>query len=421
MRVSAIIIAAFLVLNALLTMASLAQVYGSVSVAGGYSDNLFRSANSTDDGAGLASLKLGYEPGENWLVQYSGYGSMFQSYAERNYTVHNLGAMYYTSLQENDATTLNLYAGASSRFDRSAYSYYDYTQWMGRAKVRHNFTQTAFLTGSYQLRQRRYPDFNDLSYIEHYASMAFSISFQTRTSVRVGLDYGVKNYASLSVADNGNNSGDGTPGGGGMGHGGMGGGDNIGGNSHMGDRWNGMRRHYAGTNEDVHYLVYDNPSSNQAVVRLRVAQSLWKKAGIRVQYEHRFNLADRGRSYIGNTVDYLGEEELFDDPYSYEGPGGLVTFTQLMPLSMKMTVSAEVYDKTYSYPVVAVDPDVQSEEQRKDLELLAWVRWEKGFPGFGMLDRVSLYTTYYFIRNQSNTPFFDYYANSIQIGILGDF
>ncbi len=414
------ILVMLLTLNMFLVTASLAQVYGSVSVAGGYSDNLFRSANFTNDGAGLASLKLGYEPGENWLLQYSGYGSMFQSYAERNYTVHNLGAMYYAQLQDNAVTTLTLYAGASSRFDRSSYSYYDYTQWLGRARVRHNFTQTSFLTGSYQLRQRRYPDFNDLSYIEHYASLAFSISFQTRTSVRLSMDYGVKNYSSLSVVNNDNTDGGGMPGGG-MGHGGMGGGDNIGGNSHMEDEWNGMRRHYAGSNEDVHYLVYDNPSSNQAVVRFRVAQSLWEKAGIRFQYEHRINLADRGRSYIGNTVDYLGEEELFDDPYSYEGPGGLVTFTQLMPLSMKITLSTEVYDKTYSYPVIAVDPDVQSEEARKDLEFLAWIRWEKGFPGFGMLDQVSVYTTYYFVRNQSNTPFFDYYANSVQIGILGDF
>ncbi|NOY05571.1 MAG: hypothetical protein GXO82_02890 [Chlorobi bacterium] len=412
--------AVLLTLNLFLTTVSLAQMYGSVSVSGGYSDNIFRSANSTDDGAGLASLSLGYEPGESWLVQYSGYGSLFQSNSDRNYTIHSLGAMFYTPLQDKDVTTLSLYAGASSRLDRSSYSYYDYTQWLGRVKVRHNFTPTAFLTGSYQLRQRRYPDFNDLSYVEQYASLAFSISFQTRTSVRLSMDYGLKNYSSLSVVAEDNTSGGGTPGGG-NGHGGMGGGNNIGGGSHMEDGWNGMRRHYAGGSGDVHYLVYDNPSSSQAVLRFRVAQSLWENAGIRFQYEHRFNLADRGRSYIGSTVDYLGEEELFDDPYSYEGPGGQVAFTQLMPWSMKVVLSAEVYDKTYSYPVIAVDPDLQSEEERKDLEFLSWVRWEKGLPGFGMLERISISTTYFFIRNQSNTPFFDYHANSIQIGVRGDF
>jgi hypothetical protein len=413
-----------------------AQFLGTVSLESGYSDNMFSTALRTPAASNEATLMLGFFPDDaNWAVNYTGSLTSFVQFPDRLYSLHTIGGSFGLPYGEDGKNNLSLLTAVALRSDRMEYELYDYRQALASLSAKHYLRDNLFLQAAVQSRFRGYPNFNQLGYFEHVASLAGMVYFETRTSIRVQAEAGLKNYqqASATATDvqqftsstgggslfrsNGSIDGGGPGGGGGNGGGGNGGGGNGWGGGGSGGT--GMGQH--GLNPGVEYLMYDESSTSQIRASVNIGQSLGEQTGLSLRIQQRINLTKRGRAFVGGTVDLIGEEELFDDPYSYEGSELSLTLTHIFPWSMRLQAGTFIMDKRYAY-AAWIDDAGAIGPTRKDQRQGGWIELRKSL-GYEWLlfQGLDLTLQYTMIRNQSNSSWYDYSSSSISFGISTDF
>ncbi|MDT8323218.1 MAG: hypothetical protein RRA94_03820 [Bacteroidota bacterium] len=437
------------------------QWLGTLSLDNGYDDNMFRNYAGASSASTDISLMYGYFPEDgNWAVNYSGALTTFSEYPERLYALQSMAASYVMKYGDGDANSLTVIGNGSLRIDRDDYVLYDYSQAMGSLSWRHQLVGDLPLMLTYHARYRSYPNFGELSYLEHFASIGTMMFFETRTSLRIQAEYGFKNYSqnafsntlgastvlhgaaaeSAGLTLSGGGPGSGGPGSGGPGSGGDGGGGDGGGgpgsggdgdgsssgsgegygggSGRMGLNTGGRR---GGMESTVEYLVFEEPSTSQLRAWVNIGQSLGETTGLSVRFLQRWNLTDRGRAFVGGAVDFIGEEELFDDPYSYESSELSFTLTQVLNWGMRLRGGGFYIAKSYDYPSTLdySDPNVES---RQDDRIGGWLRIEKRFGGDWLLfNGLRLSLGYVHMRNRSNTSYYDYNSNALSLGMSTDF
>jgi hypothetical protein len=151
---------------------------------------------------------------------------------------------------------------------------------------------------------------------------------------------------------------------------------------------------------------------------LRAAQSLSSSAGISLQYLRRWNPRKQMPAITIGGTSFQGDEELWDDPYGYEGPVYTAALTAGVPWDMTMRASLEYADKSYSRRIYlatdAVDP---TGPNRADRRRSAAIELKKTFDGVGMLNGVTIVAAYSYVRNQSNDGYYDYSSGAFTLGI----
>ncbi|MDX9757653.1 MAG: surface lipoprotein assembly modifier [Bacteroidota bacterium] len=420
-----------------------AQWLGTLAIESGYDDNMFRNYSATEATLTDISLMYGFFPNDdNWAVNYSGALSTFAQYPERLYSTHTLGASWAMPYGAEEQHSLTLMGAGNLRLDGADYELYDYTQLIASASLKQRFISDIPILASYRLRYRRYPNFGELSYLEHFASLGSSVFFETRTSIRVQADYGFKNYLQTStmiVPTGGSGfapsstSGSLTVDGGGNGGGGNGGDGNGGGKGSPGasggtDGWgggNGSGRmgmgDHSGMEGSVQYLMYEEPSTSQLSAWINIGQGLTESTGLSLRLLQRWNLTDRGRAFVGGAVDFIGEEELFDDPYSYESSEASLILTQILGWGMKARIGGVYAMKTYAYPA-SLDYTDLSAPTREDERFGGYLTLEKTLSGSWLLfNGLTISLNYVYLRNQSNTTYYDYRSNALGLGVSTDF
>jgi hypothetical protein len=412
-----------------------AQWSGSLSLDNGYDDNMFRNYSAISSASTDASLTLGYFPEHaNWAINYSGSVSTFSEFSERLYSTHALGASYIISYGEKSKNNITLVGSGTARLDREDYLLYDYSQALAYASFKHYLTADLPLLLSYRARYRVYPNFGELSYLEHFASLGSMVFFETRTSIRAQVELGYKNYtssASLDPESTGTSGftttssgltldGDG-PGGGG----GNGGGSSSGGGKGNGEGSGrvgvGSGGNQMGMEATVDYLIYDEPSTSQLSAWVNIGQSLSETTGLSLRLQQRWNLTDRGRAFVGGAVDLIGEEELFDDPYSYESKALTLTLTQTLPWGLKLQSGGFYLLKEYDYPYTLdyTTPDI---DLREDTRSGGWFTFSKAIGGnWLMFNGLNLSLGYVYLRNVSNTTYYDFASNAVSLGMRTNF
>lgn len=420
-----------------------AQVSGSFELGSGYDDNAFGNSSMTETSYGSAALTLGIFPEESRFgISYSGLFATFGAFPERRYGIHSLIASYTLPYGEEERNSLIFAGSFNLRNDAEEYAYYDYSQGMGYLYAKHYFTETMSGRAGYTLKYRKYPNFDDMSYTEHLGWLGLNTAFESRTSVILRAEIGIKNYApvteSVYAADPGTAATSGRTGNGfvvegggpgGSGNGGNGGGNGNGGsgnggsgNGSMGQnggRMSQIGQHYSGMGETAQIITYDDAITSQLRTSLTVGQGLTDELGLSATYVKRFNLDDRSRAIVGGTVDFIGEEELFDDPYSYESDEASLKLTQILPAEMKLQLGGFMLWKHYSY--VSNLEDLAS-PLRNDRKYGGYASLSKTIGGsWLMFSGLELTLGYTYTRNESNTTWYDYSANGVSFGIGTEF
>lgn len=409
-----------------------AQFLGTMSYESGYSDNMFSTSLRTPAATNDATVMLGYFPEDaNWAVNYTGALSTFVQFPDRLYSTHSLGGSYGLPYGENDRNNLSLLVTGALRTDRQEYAMYDYSQALASLSAKHYILQNLFAQASLQSRYRTYPNFGELGYIEHVAALGTMVFFETRTSIRLQAEAGFKNYNTISTSvpatsqftGSGATLTKGTTGieGGGNGRGGGGGGSGSGGGGWGGQGSGGVGMGQHNMDPGVEYLVYDDPSTSQLRLWLNIGQALGEQTGLSLRLQQRFNLTNRGRAFVGGAVDLIGEEELFDDPYSYEGSEATLTVTQLLPWEMRIQTATFFMRKNYAY-AANLEAASSTGALRQDDRMGGWIEITKALAGEWLVfDGLELSLQYVYLRNQSNTAWYDYSSNSLGFGISTDF
>ena len=383
-----------------------AQWTKSFSVSTSYDNNAFRNYAGLSDNISQFSGYFAKDfSSEKWQsrLYYRGSYSLFAQYDARNYHYHQLGGAFSRVLSDG-GNTLNLGINSSLRVNGTIYDYYNFqdASVYGNVKIVINSASNANL--GYRLHGRRYSNLPDLNYSEHYFFARYIGFFQTRTTLMVESNYGLKIYQShitgtQPVQEDGQGfEGYGTHRGG-MGH--FGNTGSMGDNSHMSEIESNNT----------------NPGVGQWIGQFRLAQSLTNATGLRVEFTLRRNPGGEIRYLAGQVSGYISEDELFDDHYGYESEELGTTLTQIF--SGKVTLKASIDTRWKDYVKrnaldLNGDP-VHDQSLRKDREVQFWFSLGKSFSMPGGKS-ISLMGEFYWIDNRSNDLYYNYQVSLISLG-----
>ncbi len=368
----------------------LAQFSSSLEVNSAFDDNVFRSPEPTEDFISNLDVDLGYKFNNKKLqIFYNGNFIFYRNLKERNLSLHQFGINYYIPFGKDDLHTLYIGGNGLTRIDGEEYKEYDYNQLYAYANFRFDL-ENLFLKTGYNFRYRDYSNIPELTNLRHYIYIQVNKSFSTRTTLILEADLGYKAFKSQILYSRDNEDGD---------------------DSNHGPGGQIRPSRFVTSISEV-------PPMGQLILLARVAQSIYEKMGVYIQYRKQISLSDQITSVTGN--DYYQDEELFDDPFSYEGQGISTQLTWMMPWSMKVQIGGSLIDKNYisEQAFVSIDDTVGSGGQRIDDQNNLFLNFTKTFNFKRKWMNALMFNIYIgYTNNKSNSYWYNYTNRIIGGGI----
>jgi len=379
----------FYFLLILIAQVTFAQFSKNLEISSYLDDNLYRSPTPVSDLFTNIDLSLNYRP-ESTAINFSYMGSFFlyRDSKERNFSTHTLNIAFFAPLGDEDQHTFYMGADGLLRIDTEDYNYYDYTQLYAYLNLRLDLNYL-YLKGGYNFRVRDYKNLPELTNYRHYAYLQINKSFETRTTLILEADVGLKSFASEDIYST----------------------------SSGGGRGRGSAQTTVTTNQ-----VLTSPSLSHSILLARVAQSLHEKLGLYVQYRRQTALSTQFD--YSNSDGYYQDEELFDDPFSYESSGWASQITWLLPWSMKLQIGGDLNSKSYitEQAYLSADDTLGLAGPRADDQKILYFNFSKTFyvnENWLNLLRFNFYINY--IDNRSNSYWYKYENMMLGAGIQWNF
>jgi len=373
----------------LMTQLLFAQFSKNLEITSYLDDNLYRSPDPVADLFTNVDVSLDYRPPSSTVnFLYNGSFYLYRDAKDRNFSLHSLNLSLYHSFGDEEQHTLYMGADGLLRIDTEDYNYYDYTQLYLYLNVRLDLN-FIFLNSGYNFRIRDYRNFPELSNSRHYVYLQMNKSFETRTTLILESDLGLKSFAAEETVSS----------------------------SGMGGNGRGMSQATYTTS-----LVNTSSSLSHLILLARIAQSVHEKLGLFIQYREQISLSDQFN--FSNADSYYQDEEIFDDPFSYESQGWASQVTWLLPWSAKLQIGGEINSKNYiSEPAYVSEADtIGLGGLRNDDQKLFYANLNKTFyfnEKWLNLLRINFYLNY--IDNFSNSYWYNYKNMVIGAGIQWNF
>lgn len=434
-----------------------AQWLGTVALDQGYSDNAFGMNPGGEATFTGLTLAYGYMPEEaSWSADYSGMFAMIPKFTDQQYMLHALSFDWELPDDSLRDWKLGTSAMLSGRFGQQTWIIYDYWQTAATGTFKLAASEALTLRADLRARLRAYPHLMRLGYVDLAPSMGGSMMFESRTSVHVEAFFGRKMFlergtlsalpsvtsftspgtgstssalladGTIQAADAGSGralgvegggpggNGGGPDGGNGSGSGGSGMGSGGGGNGN-GGRGNGGGMH-AGGGAMSPLISSDISSLMSTGLRCVIAQGLTDEIGLSFRYQKRWSLSGEIRAVVAGFLNAGADEDLVDDPYSYNGDELSLTLTAVMPWETTLRAAASTHVKSYLYS--ATLDDSTPGPDRHDRRSAITFSLEKTFDGSLLMFEAPLLTiSYQYARNESNAAFFDYHAHALSLGV----
>ena len=368
-----------------------AQFSKNLEISSYLDDNLYRSPDPVADLFTNVDLALDYRPPSSTInFSYNGSFYLYRDATDRNFSLHSLNLSLFSLFGDEEQHTFYMGADGLLRFDTENYNYYDYTQFYLYLNLRLDL-DFLFLKSGYNFRIRNYTNYPDLSNNRHYIYLQLNKSFETRTTLILESDLGLKTFASEEIVN--------TPGGGGRGQ--------------------GMSQMTSATATST---ISTSSSLSHVILLARITQSLHEKLGFYVQFRKQIGLSDQFN--YSNSDSYYQDEELFDDPFSYESSGWASQITWLLPWSTKLQIGGDMSSKNYlsEQAYLSATDTVGLGGPRNDDQHLFYVNLSKTFnfnEKWLNLLRFNFYMNY--IDNRSNSYWYDYRNMVLGAGIQWNF
>lgn len=353
-------------------------------------DNLYRSPIPIQDVLSTIKIGLSYQQPENNTQFYNNTNLMvFKNTSDRNFIINNAGINKSIKIGDKPNSNIRFGGNWTLRVNKENYNYYNYSQLSGYANFQ-ILTDIALIKGGYSYRWRNYQNWSDLSNILHNIFFQLNKSLPSRTTIIVETGFGNKSF---------------------MGH------DSF---TTISDVGRGRGHHAEGiltTN-----TISERLSTSQANIILRLSQSLHEKAGIYVQYRKQISIDDE-TSYR-NFDDYYQDDELFDDPFTYESDSYSSQLTIMLPKSTKLLIGGSLASKYYiSEPAYSTAEDtVGTGGLRFDDQTNYFVDLSKTFNiNKDWVNSIKFNLYYSHTYNESNSYWYKYKNTSLGGGIQWSF
>ncbi len=365
-----------------------------------YDQNILRNYSQSNDWVSQTAVNLGhfFRVGEVQLqAEYAGDLNLFYYFRDRLSHAHRVGLAAMLPVGEKMAWELE--TAAQLRKYQSSFDSYDYATWLALARWRLHFWQRSPLQAGYQFRHRNYWNLPELTYSEQLVFLTIKHFFPTRTTVIGELNWGQKTFAHGSAADkmivttNPN-----SPKGRGYHH--------------------GPKKPIFHSDSTV--TAYNLTASTAELWRLRLllAQSVFPTTGMSLQYQRQLAPSQNNRYLLGVDYFYYPNDDLFDDPYSFESHEWEATLTQLLPWSSSLKLRAYRIDKNYFYSITpdSVTTAQISFTERQDRQQGLGITLMKRSSLKHLAKGLTVYLSVNYLSNRSNDPYFDYRGYFVDAG-----
>jgi hypothetical protein len=369
-----------------------AQLTPTVNIASWYDDNLYRTPEKIDDIVTNFDLQFDFLLSKSDINFYlNGSYFLYNTMGIRNFYMNSIGFNMVKNIDTDELYKFYLGVDWTFRLNNEDYNYYDYHQIYAYNNLTFNL-DWIFLRGGYNYRYRNYSNIPDLNNHQIYGFLQLNKSFETRTTFIIETDIGYKSFAGKNFATYERSVTTG-----GKGHG------------RMAD---------STTTTTISTIESEIPSLSQAVLLVRIAQSLHTKLGIYIQYRKQISLTEE-TSYI-NSDNYYQDEELFDDPFSYESDTYSSQLTWMMPWQMKIQLGGSIVTKNYISEIAyeSIYDTTGLAGIRADDQSNFFINFTKTFYLNKIwMNSVNFDMNYSYIRNESKSYWYDY-ENAVITGSI---
>jgi hypothetical protein len=356
-------------------------------------DNLFRTPDSLKIQDMLSSINFGVkykQPETNTNFYNNTSLILYKKMSDRNFLLNSAGIN--KNIQIGEKSNSNVYLGGnwSLRINQIDYNYYNYSQLSGYVNYQ-LLTDIVIIKSGYSYRWRNYTNWTDLSNHLHNAHLQLNKSFPTRTTVILETGFGKKSFLGQDSFSTTSTTG------------------------------RGRGRHGEESTITTN-TISEQLSTSQAHIILRLTQSLHEKAGIYLQYRKQISLDDE-TSYR-NFDDYYQDDELFDDPFTYESDSYSSQLTIMLPKSTKLLVGGSLALKNYiSEPAYSTAEDtVGIGELRLDDQTNYFIDLSKTFNiNKDWVNSIKFNLYYSHTYNESNSYWYNYKNTTLGAGIQWSF
>lgn len=357
-----------------------------------YDGNAYRTSDPVSDYITRTSLYLARDFDHGRIDGRFFYGADLNLSAEetdRRSHEHHIGFSATRELT-GDGEFVNIGGTFSISRHAEEFDLTNYKQGVGffSVKVRSHDERIIQLGG--RLRYRSYAELPDFTHTEGLFYGRVSFFRTSKTSIILYGSLGLKGYATNGEVEE-------ASGGGSHGHG------------------RGMGSGGAGiSSEDASSLV------DQMIGRITLGQSLTTTTGVSLSYLRRFSVYSGSHPVypLGGIWYEQPDDELFNDPYSYEGHDVRAVVTRLLPLNSSARIGYEFSARDYRFEALDLEgnplPDPQ---QREDSRHLAWLNLSKTFITGSTPGDIRTFFDYTYIDNRSNDPYFDYTDSVYSFGV----
>ncbi|NIR52019.1 hypothetical protein GWO43_25715 [candidate division KSB1 bacterium] len=376
-----------------ITTAGYSQFTKSVSVEMVYDDNSFRNYKGLSDYITQVNVYLARDFQSEALVTrlyYDGNVNVFTEYSDRLSHHHKVGAAFSRFLGSK-GEALNFGANIRLSRYRDVYDYSNYGQATGYANFKAKPDDAIITQFGYVVKYRDYENLPEFSHFEHQLFGRFSWFLPTSTSLILYTRYGLKDYETQTVVTGARDMSN-------IGHG------------------RGGRQ---GESGGVVISEQEAPSASQFIGSLKFGQSLSSITGLSFQYLRRINLSDAARysALAGEIWNYNTEDDLFDDPYAYQGHEMSTVLTQLLPWQTRVKMGYDRYIKNYGYEALDLNGEpLLIPEDRRDTRNVVWFNLTKQFSQKSAFRNFELSLDFYYLNNNSNDPYFNYDSSVFTFG-----
>ncbi|MCB9205962.1 MAG: hypothetical protein H6611_01390 [Ignavibacteriales bacterium] len=343
----------------------------SISTSQEYNNNPFHYPDQTS--SFISSLNLGIEHEiKSFGLGYYGNYSNFNNMTDRNFYWHQFGFWNATN---------NLMFGlyVEQRINQLEYEYFDYSNYNAYIKHKASTDGFTFLTQA-AFTLTSYDQLSDLNNWMGSIGTSINKSFESKTTIIGGVNFNYKNYYETNL-----------------------------------DTTETMMMN----SRRFSYTESNSAYTTQLNYYLRLAQSLTETTGLALQYTGRNIIDGTAKTVRELEYAYGDESQYFDDPISYEGYTLNSQITQILPSEITLRLSYFYNYKEYpSQGIYLNEEEIDDNTIRLDEQHIFNLSLSKTVY-LGNENDYALYLSlsYQMINNLSNSYWYDYKANSFNMGI----
>ena len=344
-------------------------------------DNIYKVQSEYQEWINTSTLYFGQTfPIGAFKVQgfYSADVSLFGNNSEQNNFSQQFGAV---ARWNKEQYALDIRADGHFRRNDAQYIYYNTNAFNFSTRLRYTPALTKSYTFGINASQYQYREFGDIDNFTYRLYGKYQQYFQSRMSISGEVGIGVKNYLNQTVINYFGNTGFGGP-----------------------------RRGLRISEEPVKSALFS--------VSGNVAKSISAKTGMNMSFGGQWFIGDPIQAYSETYgIYYFTENDLYDDPYSFQGPFVSLNLTRQFGVGFKGKVSAKFQKKYYSgTPALDENGDLLGytrEDSRQEYSLLL----SKSFnTGWRFPKTINLNFNFMFRNNPSNDPYYDF---NDTLGLIG--